>query len=72
MKGTFMSTHPEFECLITQMRSLESMFLASADTPVTGKDLLPICEAIRALATRLSAAPTPDEPEFATAGEITH
>lgn len=51
-----MSEHPEYDCLITQMRSQEALFLAAADQPITGKDLLPICEAIRMLAGKLANA----------------
>jgi len=47
--------HPEFDVVITQMRSLEAMFLSETpDKPIVAKDLLTICEAIRTLAEKMS------------------
>lgn len=54
-----MSEHPEFDSIIAQMRSLESLFLHEADKPVTAKDLLPLCEAIRRLAAKLALIDDP-------------
>jgi len=48
--------HPEFDVVITQMRSLEALFLSETpDKPIVAKDLLTICEAIRTLAEKMSA-----------------
>lgn len=48
--------HPEFDMVITQMRSLEALFLCETpDRPIIAKDLLPICEAVRMLAEKISA-----------------
>jgi len=66
-----MSEHPEFECVIAQMRALEAMFLSDADKPVIGKDLLPICEAIRMLAIKMvDVTPAPVEDELSTVVEM--
>ena len=47
--------HPEFDVVITQMRSLEALFLSETpDKPIVAKDLLTICEAIRTLAEKMS------------------
>lgn len=48
-------SHPEFDVVITQMRSLEGLFLSETpDKPIVAKDLLTICEAIRTLAEKMS------------------
>jgi hypothetical protein len=48
-------SHPEFDVVISQMRSLEAQFLSETpDRPIVAKDLLTICEAIRTLAEKLS------------------
>ena len=48
--------HPEFDMVITQMHSLEALFLCETpDRPIVAKDLLPICEAVRTLAEKMSA-----------------
>lgn len=56
--------HPEFDVVISQMRSLESQFLSEVpDKPIVAKDLLTICEAIRTLAEKMAttiAAPLED------------
>lgn len=56
-----MSETPEFDCIIAQMRALEAQFAGlKADEPLSAKELLPICEAIRMLATKLAQLmPTP-------------
>jgi len=49
-------SHPEFDVVITQMRSLEALFLSETpEKPIVAKDLLTICEAIRTLAEKMSA-----------------
>jgi hypothetical protein len=55
--------HPEFDVVITQMRSLEALFLSGTpDQPIVAKDLLTICEAIRTLAEKMATfAPEPIE-----------
>jgi hypothetical protein len=62
-----MSEHPEFDCVIAQMRALEGQFAGpQADEPISAKELLPICEAIRMLATKLAQLmPTPAVEEVA-------
>ena len=48
-------SHPEFDVVISQMRSLEGLYLSETpDRPIVAKDLLTICEAIRTLAEKLS------------------
>lgn len=66
-------SHPEFDVVIAQMRSLEGLFLSETpDKPIIAKDLLPICEAIRTLAEKLSAmnagCAEPEEGELEVAG----
>lgn len=54
--GCMIESHPEFDVVITQMRSLEALFLSETpDKPIVAKDLLTICEAIRTLAEKMSA-----------------
>ena len=49
--------HPEFDVVITQMRSLEALYLSETpDRPIVAKDLLTICEAIRTLAEKMSVS----------------
>ena len=60
--------HPEFDVVITQMRSLESLFLSETpDKPIVAKDLLPICEAIRTLAEKMSTLAAEPKTEDAMA-----
>ncbi len=48
-------SHREFDVVITQMRSLEALFLSETpDKPIVAKDLLTISEAIRTLAEKMS------------------
>lgn len=48
-------SHPEFDVVITQMRSLEALYLSEApDKPIVAKDLLTLCEAVRTLADKMS------------------
>lgn len=50
-----MSEHAEFDCVIVQMRSLESLLTgAQANEPIGAQQLLPVCEAVRMLATKLA------------------
>jgi hypothetical protein len=50
-----LNTHPEFDVVITQMQSLEALYLSETpDKPIVAKDLLTICEAIRTLAAKMS------------------
>ena len=52
-------SHPEFDVVITQMRSLEALFLSETpDKPIVAKDLLTICEAIRTLAEKMARSST--------------
>lgn len=47
--------HPEFDVVITQMRSLEALYLSETpDQPIVAKDLLTLCEAVRTLAEKMS------------------
>ncbi len=66
-----MSEHPEFDCIIAQMRALEAVYLANADQPVTGKDILPVCEAIRLLATKMADfVPSPGTEDLTAVTEM--
>ena len=48
--------HPEFDVVITQMQSLEALYLSETpDKPIVARDLLTMCEAIRTLAKKMSA-----------------
>ena len=47
-------SHPEFDVVISLMRSLEGQYLGETDRPIVAKDLLTICEAVRTLAEKLS------------------
>ena len=64
--GCMIETHPEFDVVITQMRSLEALFLSETpDKPIVAKDLLTICEAIRTLAEKMSVFPVEAQSEEA-------